>query len=132
MGLAPLARALWGAGGHVHGGASAFCSDACPVRGLPAPRLPAHRCLCCLRWRRTEFQRHKDADAEFVGPFFEEWERYVDQLETQAMGMGGEGFGADLEAESARALSEEQQEQLLKLRQASLEAAAASDASDRS
>ncbi|KAA0148098.1 hypothetical protein FNF27_05987 [Cafeteria roenbergensis] len=82
---------------------------------------------------KAEFQRHKEADAEFVEPFFEEWERYVDQLETQAMGMGGQGFGADLEAETARALSEEQQEQLLKLRQASLEAAAAAAAgSDRS
>ena len=99
----------------------------CPATGQPSAAYAAHGC------RRAEFQRHKEADAEFVEPFFEEWERYVDQLETQAMGMGGQGFGADLEAETARALSEEQQEQLLKLRQASLEAAAAAAAgSDRS
>ena len=72
--------------------------------------------------RREEFRKHRNADEKFLPAFFTEWEGYVQQLEQQAMGIHGDGFGTDIDEEVASSLTEEQREQLIKLREASAQA----------
>ena len=73
--------------------------------------------------RREEFRRHKEADEKFLPAFFREWESYVEQLEAQAISFdGAEAFGAHLDPGTVEAMTPEQKEQLVKLKEASEEA----------
>lgn len=61
---------------------------------------------------REEFKRHKSADQKFVAGFLAQWQEYADNLTQQPPGH----FGADLSAEDAALLNDEQLEQLDVLR----------------
>lgn len=67
---------------------------------------------------QAEFHRHKTADAAFIDGFLNEWTRYAEQLETQALGIDATGFGKDLDADVVSTMTDEQRQQLQQLRQA--------------
>jgi arylsulfatase A-like enzyme len=64
---------------------------------------------------RDEFRKHTSAKEKFLGPFFREWDRYLEML-TSTNAAGGT-LGADLGPDAVAALTDEQKEQLSRLRQ---------------
>jgi hypothetical protein len=64
--------------------------------------------------RREEFKRHKTAKPEFIDTFFLEWEKYRDMLMSQD-NSGGK-YGAHMSEADQSNLTEEQEEQLKKLK----------------
>jgi len=64
---------------------------------------------------RDEFRKHKSAKEKFLGPFYREWDRYLEML-TSTSAAGGT-LGADLGPDAVAALTDEQKEQLSRLRQ---------------
>eukprot|EP01137_Pigoraptor_chileana_P007223 Opistho-2@52524 len=100
------------------------------VRRLYREVLTVHRSLppefrsLGNTYARDEFRRHKDAKAEFVGPFMREWTHYVDMVTRQlsvaaassSAGKGAVVVGAPLDADRAKMLSDEQVGQLYELR----------------
>ncbi len=63
---------------------------------------------------REEFRKHKAAKDKFLGPFFREWDKYLVSLTSQSALLGP--AGADLPADALSALTDEQREQLARLR----------------
>ena len=65
---------------------------------------------------KAEFHRHKTAKPEHVVGFYDEWEKYLQQLHRQAEQQAlVKGFGKELPADVS--ISQEQEVQLRKLRQ---------------
>ena len=66
---------------------------------------------------REEFRRHRAAQARFLVPFFVEWERYLADLRARPPVAGAAAVaGADLPADAAASLSDEQRIMLESLR----------------
>jgi hypothetical protein len=57
---------------------------------------------------REEFKRHKNAKPQFLGPFYEGWEKYVKDLSFQDALMG-DVVGADIDQSVVATLTDEQQ-----------------------
>ena len=76
-------------------------------------KLPHDMRMLGDEYVRSEFRLHKTAKPEHVQPFFKEWISYLEQLQQMQPGQ----YGVDLTPEALAALSEEQQENLDKLRE---------------
>jgi hypothetical protein len=59
---------------------------------------------------KNEFTLHKNAKEEHLGPFFKEWEDYLDTLRRRSG-----TFGSSMSDEEVKGLSEDQKKQLAQL-----------------
>ena len=95
------------------------------LRGLRlyASVLRAHRALPPQmrelgdRYVREEFRRHRTASATFLQPFLSEWQNYVASLPRAGAEEASVVIGRDLAPDQAASLSQEQLEQLARLRE---------------
>jgi hypothetical protein len=65
---------------------------------------------------QTEFRQHRGAQPEFMEQFTAQWTDYAETLEKQSKNEDNNAIGRDLTEGELDALSEEQTEQLLKVR----------------
>ena len=68
---------------------------------------------------RAEFRRHKGASEEFLPVFLSEWESYLASLRQQTASFGQQtgAIGAEIPSETIGAMTDEQKQQLLNLRE---------------
>ena len=85
---------------------------------LLPPLVPEIRC----KNTRAEFRRHRNADADFVKGFLAEWSSYCDVIQTQLDHDAGL-VGRELDPSLRHSLSDEQVQQLEKLRESVVEEA---------
>ena len=70
------------------------------------------------KYVQTEFRQHRTADSKFMEQFSAQWTEYADMLEKQSEN-GSKTIGRDLSESELTSLSEEQPEQLNKVREQS-------------
>lgn len=75
-------------------------------------RLPAAMRKMGNAYVRNEFVLHIKAKPEHVTKFYTAWDEYLEGIRQK-----GSSFGADLDAQSEKALSDAQREQLVKLKE---------------
>ena len=75
-------------------------------------RLPAVMRKMGNAYVRNEFALHRKAKPEHVVKFYAAWDEYLEGIRQK-----GSGFGADLDAQAEKALSDAQREQLIKLKE---------------
>ena len=81
---------------------------------LHRTRLPALHRELGDKYIKAEFRSHRSAKESFLPGFYQAWEQYAEGLRNQSP---VNGFGAPLEGETIRTMSDEQRSMLAKLAQ---------------